>query len=172
MKTIVVYKSKTGFTQKYANWIADELKCEVKTLKEVNGTMLQSYDRIIFGSYIIAGTVSSLDKMKQLLGKEKDKKLIVFVTGATALTEKKIIEQVWEKAFTEEERKHIPSFYFIGGLCYEKMGFFSKTMMKMFAKKVAKDQEKLGISQDAAISIASSFDHSSKEYIKPLIDIV
>ena len=29
MKIIVIYKSKTGFTKRYAEWIAEELKCDI-----------------------------------------------------------------------------------------------------------------------------------------------
>ena len=35
MKKIVVYQSGTGFTAKYANWIAEELGCEAKEYKKV-----------------------------------------------------------------------------------------------------------------------------------------
>ncbi len=30
MKTIVVYKSKYGYTKRYAEWIAEELSCDIK----------------------------------------------------------------------------------------------------------------------------------------------
>lgn len=33
MKILVTYKSKTGFTKKYAKWIAEELNCETKDTK-------------------------------------------------------------------------------------------------------------------------------------------
>lgn len=30
MKTIIIYKSKSGYTKKYALWIAEELICDIK----------------------------------------------------------------------------------------------------------------------------------------------
>ena len=36
MKRIVVYQSGTGFTAKYADWIAKDLGCEAKEYKHVN----------------------------------------------------------------------------------------------------------------------------------------
>ena len=47
MKTLVIYQSSTGFTQKYANWIAEELSSEAKELKKVTLNDLQNADRII-----------------------------------------------------------------------------------------------------------------------------
>lgn len=35
-KKIVVYQSKTGFTEKYANWIADSLNCDRYSLLYYN----------------------------------------------------------------------------------------------------------------------------------------
>ena len=35
MNRIVVYTSKTGFTEKYAKWIAEELQCEAVSLKKL-----------------------------------------------------------------------------------------------------------------------------------------
>ena len=40
MKSIVVYTSKTGFTKKYAQWIAEDLGCEAKGLNEISGENL------------------------------------------------------------------------------------------------------------------------------------
>ena len=36
MKRIVIYQSGTGFTAKYAGWIAENLGCEAKEYKSVN----------------------------------------------------------------------------------------------------------------------------------------
>lgn len=33
MKRLVVYQSATGFTEKYATWIAEKLSCEAKELR-------------------------------------------------------------------------------------------------------------------------------------------
>ena len=33
---VVIYKSKTGFTEKYASWIAEELNCEKYPLENVS----------------------------------------------------------------------------------------------------------------------------------------
>ena len=34
MKTIIIYSSQTGFTEKYALWMAEELEADIVTLPE------------------------------------------------------------------------------------------------------------------------------------------
>ncbi|HOE56241.1 MAG TPA: flavodoxin domain-containing protein [Bacillota bacterium] len=48
-KAIVIYKSKTGFTEKYANWIADDLQCDIVCLEEFNAAEISRYSIVVFG---------------------------------------------------------------------------------------------------------------------------
>lgn len=49
MKAIVVYKSSTGFTKKYADWIAQALGCEAVALQDAKRIDYSAYDALIFG---------------------------------------------------------------------------------------------------------------------------
>ena len=72
MKSIVVYKSGTGFTEKYAGWIADELKCEAVELKDFKKFSPSDFDLVVFGGWIMGGCLMGFDKIKVLnLKKEK-----------------------------------------------------------------------------------------------------
>ena len=77
MKRIVVYKSNTGFTAKYANWIAKELGCEAVELKKVKTASLTQYDEVIYGGWIMANMVTGYNKIKDL----NLKKVVVFGVG-------------------------------------------------------------------------------------------
>jgi flavodoxin len=46
MKTIVIYKSKTGFTKKYAQWIAAELSADLLEAAMVAADKLAAYDTV------------------------------------------------------------------------------------------------------------------------------
>ena len=54
MKTIVIYKSKTGFVRKYAEWIAEDLLADIFEVSKVNINMLAKYDTVIFGGSLHA----------------------------------------------------------------------------------------------------------------------
>ena len=47
--TAVIYKSKYGSTKKYAEWIGEELECDVLETGSVSADTLKKYDTIIYG---------------------------------------------------------------------------------------------------------------------------
>lgn len=100
MKILLIYKSKTGFTEKYANWIKEELNCDIEKISNIHKIDLNSYDLVIFGSRIHAGRIDGLDKIKKL---NLDKKLIIFATGATPKETDSIME-VWNSNLTLEKK--------------------------------------------------------------------
>ncbi|MCI9292770.1 MAG: hypothetical protein HFF01_09720 [Erysipelotrichaceae bacterium] len=168
MRILLIYKSKTGFTEKYANWITEELNCDIAKISHIQKINFGSYDLVIFGSRIHAGRVDGLNKIKKLnLGK----KLIIFATGATPKETNSIME-VWNSNLNDEELKNIKHFYIPAGLNYEKMGFLDKTMMKMASKMLEKKNNKCKEDVGMQNSIKKSYDISSKERIKPLIEYV
>lgn len=168
MKILLIYKSKTGFTEKYANWIVEELKCDIEKISHIQKIDFSNYDFVIYGSRIHAGRIDGLDRIKKL---KLGKKLILFATGATP-KETDSIKEVWKNNLTKEELKTLKHFYFPAGLNYEKMGFFDKTMMRMASimleKKNYKSEEDIGMQN----AIKKSYDISSKARIKPFIDYV
>ena len=66
MKRIVVYKSSTGFTAKYANWIAEELGCEAIELNKIKKCDLVKYDEIIYGGWLMANMVCGYNKINEM----------------------------------------------------------------------------------------------------------
>ncbi len=66
----------------------------------------------------------------------------------------------------------IPHFYMQSGLCYEKMGFFDKTLMKMLSKMLSSKKDKSDSEGGTTIAISKSHDISSKDYIMPLVNYI
>ena len=60
MKTIVIYNSQTGFTRRYAQWIAEKSNAECIEFKDAKNTDFASYDTIVFGGWAVAGSISKL----------------------------------------------------------------------------------------------------------------
>ena len=57
MKSIVVYESRYGSTEKYAKWIGEELNCKVAKISDTTTKDLLKYDNIIFGGWLHAGKI-------------------------------------------------------------------------------------------------------------------
>lgn len=163
MKRLVVYQSSTGFTAKYAAWIADALSCEAKELKRVSAGEVAQYDSIIFGGWIMGGMISGLDKMRKM----NPAQLAVFAVGASAPKEE-VQEQIQAQNHLDKE----PFYYVEGGLNFEKMSFFPKMMLKMMGKSIAKKENKTEQEKEMAQIFSGSFDHSDKMQIEPFISLL
>lgn len=168
MKKIIVYKSSTGFTKRYSQWIGEELDCEVLPLEEVSAGKLGEYDLVIFGGGFMGGNVNGLPKIKKMYQGD----MILFGTGATPQDATDMIEKAKQSNLTEEEQEKVPFFYMHSGLNYEKMGFASKMMMKLLKKMLAGKKDKSEEDMAMEKMIASSFDECDKKYIQPLVECV
>ena len=170
MEIIIYYNSKTGFTKKYASWIADELKCNIFPFTDFAKSAVSNNSIIIFGSRIHAGKIEYLNKVKACFSDKQN--IIIFATGATPLSETSTIEKIWANNFTDYEIKTIPHFYMQSGLNYEKMGFIDQIMMKTLKKIIGIKKNKNKAEKRLEQAIKESHDVSSRENIKPLIDFI
>ncbi len=166
---IVIYRSKTGFTKRYAKMIAAELQCAFVDYKEVKAKTLSQYHTIIFGTRAHAGMIDGYQKLKKLFGQHTSSRIILFVTGATPNADTDVIKSFWSQNLTAQELVEIPHFYMQSGLCYEEMSLMDRMMMKVAARMIKNKKDKSP--QDIAFeqAIKSSYDISSKIYIEPLI---
>lgn len=173
MRTVVVYKSNTGFVRKYAEWISQELSADMLEVSTVNPSMLSSYDTIIYGGSLHAVGIIGIDFLKKNLDKFREKKVIVFAIGATPYREE-TIKEVQDKNFTPEEQKNIKFFYLRGGFDFSKLRLLDKLLMTiLWAKLKMKKQSDLTPDEKGMLaSYNKPADFTKKEYIKRLVDCV
>jgi len=139
MNAIVVYRSKTGYTKKYAEWISQELGCDIKENVRLSKADIMPYDTVIYGGGLYASCINGVKLIKDNFDAIKDKNLIVFATGLTPQDEDDYITKVLETNFSKEQRQGIKFFYFRGGLDYSKLGIFGKLAMRIM-KAVLKNK--------------------------------
>lgn len=171
-KIILIYKSSTGFTKKYAEMIAKKVECTLIDYKAVTAKTLSEYDTVVFGSRAYAGMIDGYKKFKKLLEKSGTRKFILFVTGATSNEAKDVIEAFWKQNLTADELSEVPHFFMQSGLCYEKMSFIDKLMMKAAAAMVKNKKDKSPSDEEFEKAIAKSYDISSETYIEPLVSFL
>lgn len=149
MKFVVVYKSKYGATKKYAEWISDELNCDLFDVKDVTIDFLSEYDVIIYGGGLYAEIINGLYNITKKIDKLKDKKIIVFTTGITPLNIRDYYDKlVYEKNFKTEEAKKIKVYNYLGKMILDELSPVHKTALKglkkiMSMKENPSDMEKL-----------------------------
>lgn len=165
MKTIVIYRSKTGFTKRYAEWIAAALGCEALAWKDAQGKELSGYDTLIYGGWCHAGSIVGLKKFLQAAEPLK-KNMAVFAVGASPADNPEI-EPALKRNFTPEQWARIKVFYLPGGLNYEKMGAMDKALMAAFRAMVKKQQ---GAESEMYQALCHSYDLAKEEYVQPLVE--
>lgn len=168
MKTIIIYYSQTGFTEKYAKWIAEETGARCLSLSAAKKENLSAYDTIIFGSFACAGTIRKLDWFKKNLEKWADKKLLLFCTGANPADSPQI-ESFFKQNLMEPVFQKVSAFYCPSGLNYEKMPAFSKMMMKMYVKMLRSKKDKTDAEEEMIRVVSGSYDISDRKYIEPIL---
>lgn len=168
MKTIVVYKSRTGFTMNYAKWIQEALNCDIKELKEMTSQDYDNYERVIYGSSLMAGKIRSLDEVK----KHAYKELIIFAVGLISCQDAdRVMDRIRNDNLDVEEQKSIPLFYFQGGVNYDKLPFVQKKMLRMIYKSLLKKENKNDEQLAMMTALKQSHDYTEKGNIAALIEM-
>lgn len=134
-KSILIYYSKHGCTEKISKLIAKEINSDIVNIldKESKDTDFESYDNIVIGTSIYAGQVNK--KMKNFILENKEmlltKNLGLFICG---LNEKEF-ETEFTTAFGEDLRKHAKvKGLFCGEIIFKKLNFFEKLIVKKIMK--------------------------------------
>lgn len=169
MKTLIIYNSQTGFTKRYAEWIAEATGADCLELSAAKRKSLDTYEAIVFGGWACAGTISKFKWFKDNIDKWADKKLIVFCVGGSPIDNPEI-EQFFKQNFKEFGSKKVDAFYCPGGFNYEKMSVPSKLMMKMFVKMLKAKKDKTEAEREMVKMISASYDISDKKYIEPILE--
>ncbi|MEZ3427735.1 MAG: flavodoxin domain-containing protein [Lachnospiraceae bacterium] len=169
MKTVVVYHSQTGFTKRYAEWIAEAAGADCFDLAEAKKKNLDAYEAVVFGSWACAGGISKLGWLKSNAAKWADKKLIAFCVGASPM-ESPEVEKALKQNFGASELQSVNAFYCPGGLNYEKMSAPSRIMMKLFVKTLQAKKDKTQEEQEMVKMISASYDIADRKYIGPILE--
>lgn len=138
-KTIVIYKSKYGATEKYAQWIGESLSCTVKKLEDCSPSDLKEHDNIIYGGGVHAGGISGFDKFRRWIRKylwlvdEPEKNIIVFAVGINIFSQETRAE-LRDINFKKSWLKGITCYYLPGAYDPQKVHGPDKALMGMVHK--------------------------------------
>ncbi|WP_343348587.1 flavodoxin domain-containing protein [Terrisporobacter petrolearius] len=171
MKSIVVYESKYGSTERYAKWIGEELDSKVSKIEDISTVDLLNYDNIIFGGWLHAGTIKGFKNIYKDIDKFKSKNLIVFYVGLSIMDEK-IYEEVKKNNFHDVD--NIKQFYLRGAFNYNNLNISDKLMMNVF-KRILKKQKEDEMDENTKGMLdayVTPVDFTDKENIKPIIKSV
>ena len=113
MKTLIIYTSQTGFTKKYAEWLAEKMSGDLLELKDARkkpAEYFEDYDAICYGGWIMAENIVKVKWFLEKAADWKNKRLAVFCVGGSP-NDNPDIDVFLKKALTEEQKKYIKLFY-------------------------------------------------------------
>ncbi|MFB0917777.1 MAG: flavodoxin domain-containing protein [Clostridiaceae bacterium] len=173
MKWIVLYKSNTGFTKKYAEWISGELNCDIKSIDEFDFNSVKNYDGLIFGGFLHARGISGLKKVKGIFSQFNHNNIILFASGASPESED--VLKVIRQSNLSADEKDINVFYFHGGYDHNKVKGLDKFVMNLMRIGLEHKKKKgstLTYDQDGMLGLFDNpMDFTDKEKIKDLVGL-
>lgn len=167
--TLLLYRSQTGFTERYAKWIAAQTGCTLQKYGKNAWAEMAGYDTVIFGTRAHAGRIDGWKQAREDFRKSGAGRLILFVTGAMPDTAGEVLSAFWKQNLTEEEQAAVAHFYMPAGLCFERMAWPDRLMIRLAAAMTKRKKEKDAFDREFEQAAAASYDISSEEYIRPLL---
>ncbi len=173
MKSVIVFSSMSGFTKKYAEWIAADLNGDIFNVKDITIEKLLYYDTIIYGGSIHAAGITGIKLIMNNLNKLVNKNIVIFATGAAPYSDN-FIDEIKKKNFGSEDKKHLKFFYLRGGFDFSKLDLFNKTLMLLFKWSILLKPKTKRTSDEIGMLAAYSHpvDFTKRKNIKIIVDYV
>jgi len=172
--TLVVYNSKYGYTEKYAQWLAEELNADICNGKNLKDNTLNNYSTILFGGSLYAGKNKAALLIVKHFEQIKDKKIVLFTCGLADVSNPTNIDNInraLDMVITPEIRNKIRIFHVQGGIDYNNLTFLHKIMMKVPYSQTLKKPENERTDEDREFlaTYGQKVDFSDKKMLEPII---
>ena len=159
--TIIIYRSKTGFSQRYAQWLAEDLRCQAVPYRDRGAIRWEDYGAVILAGGLYAGRMSGLKWLEKQLPRLRGKRIAALAVGCSPNDFPDLPESM-EKLFGPLPQ--IQGFYCQGGLDYEHMGAVDRSMMAALRAMLRGKPERAAMLE----GVSRSFDGARREYLEPV----
>jgi len=154
----IVYKTNTGFTQRYAQMLSERLNVTCIDMDSADRS-LNKGDAILFMGCLSAGNINGY--------KKAEKKFDVRAVAAVGMTDAS--QEYTEKLKTANNTGDTPLFYLRGGMDVDKLKGIKKKVLMMVINQMKKaPQSETGDGQQSII--AEHADFVDAENLKPIIE--
>lgn len=168
--TLIIYNSKNGSTMEYANWMAQELSCDVMPFVKNRLGLISVYQNIIYGGWMRASEIVGLNLVLNnyenfnMAGKN----FYVFGVGLGDPEDEDYITKIRQFNYIEKlPRDHY--FHLPGRYHRKDLHMSEKTMLKAFGDKMfdgLTDEE----SQIIRTRMEDGYDGVDRKNIKPVVN--
>ena len=169
--TLVLYTSKHGATQRYAERIGEPMDALVKEAAYARVDKAKTYDAIVLGCPVYMEKIKGLDFFAEHAKDLQDKRLVLFICGLNDPQQADVREalenQIREKL--GDALEYVQVFHLRGGIRWQSLGLVERLTMKALVaglKKKPQDQlseteELLIETEDGALDFSDEADIAS-----------
>ena len=172
MRTAVVYCSQTGFTEKYARWLAEDLGTEAVPYAERERARAGEADAVVFLSWFHAGGLKHAAWLRDLMDANPGKRYAVVGVGAYPMPSdtwpQSETDAAFERAFPHERYPQVRCFYCQGGFDFNRLNPLDKVAMRLFFRMQAKEAETDPRAAFALAAMKEGFDGTNRSYVEPV----
>ena len=141
MRTIIYYKSNTGFTKEYVDLLAPRIECkEIYDIKKMKTKDIKNADNIIFMGPLRNNVIVGLNKFLKKYDKMEDKNIFVFAIGIEPASNDKKENVIMANGL---ELYHVRLYLIPGGFDIERYKGIKKSFMKTIFKIASKKRPEL-----------------------------
>ena len=141
--TLVLYTTRHGATQRYAERIAQPLDALVKEAAYAKADQAKTYDAVVLGCPVYAGKLKGLDFFADNLSTLKDKRLVIFTCGlydpAQEDVRANLDEQIRKALGDAADRAAV--FHLRGAIRWSSLGLMERILMKALIGQIKKKDE-------------------------------
>ena len=171
-RTIVLYTSKYGAAETYAQWIAEALGCCAVPLDKFSKKELQGYDTVIYGGGVQAGGIRGLEqftkwikgdlKLRQMAKRGTiseaeaaeigafDRQYYIFAVGISLDSEENRL-QLRDINFDKDWLRDLPCFFLPGAFDPAKLAGVDKAIIKVATKMFLDKPEAQAAAEDMQV---------------------
>jgi len=171
MNAIVIYSSASGFTRKYAEWIAEELRCGLLPRARAHARDLLHRDVVIYGGRLHAGGISGVGFIKRNLKRLAGRKVCVFACGASPVRDETVAE-IRDRNFSRDQQSRVRFFYLRGGFDFAKLRGLDRFLMSLMRRMISRkpESERTPDEKGMLASFAAPADFTDRNAIRPLVE--
>lgn len=170
---LVLYTSKHGETQRYAEKIAEPLDALVKDAAYAKLADAKTYDAVVLGCCVYAGKIKGLDFFADHAAELADKRLVLFTCGLydPKLPDvgKALDDQI--RAALGDAADNVCVFHLRGSIRWKSLGIVERMMLKalLSAAKKKPEQERTLIEQQMIETEGGAIDFTDEADLAPIV---
>ena len=176
MKAAVLYRSKTGFTKKYAEWIAEDLSVDAHDLDDVRNLseLLQGIDTLVFGGGLYAIGINGLKKLLADESMRDIRNVFIFCTGLS-IDSDEVQREIYENNIKDIDKLNIKLYYYRGGFDFKKLKRLDQLLMRILKLKIVLKKKRKALASDEVGMLAvfnRQVDFTDQKLIRKLVQDV